>query len=154
MRFYRRKTIPYDLRVFAHPPGPLFERAWRHTARILKAMQEQAPGLGALFLVVGLPTKEQALPGYLEGRLSRYPQADMRFDPDYPNARLAAIVAQLEIPFLDLTPAFRREISRGESLFFDHDLHWNERGHRLAGQEIARFVAQQWTQTRSIARTG
>lgn len=45
------------------------------------------------------------------------------------------------VPFLDLTPAFRREPAPGQ-LYFTLDGHWTPAGHRLAAREIDRWLEE------------
>jgi hypothetical protein len=46
--------------------------------------------------------------------------------------------AQLDIPVIDLTPAFEADYeATGEQLNFRLDLHWNRRGNRVVGQYLA-----------------
>jgi hypothetical protein len=68
------------------------------------------------------------------------------FDPDLP-ARLAKhIIATVapDVPVLDLTPVFRCAAAAGESEYYPSETHWNANGNKLAGQALARFVAQSW----------
>jgi lysophospholipase L1-like esterase len=44
------------------------------------------------------------------------------------------------MPFLDLTPMLRAEVSRGKALNFKLDGHWNAEGHRVAGKAIAEWI--------------
>jgi hypothetical protein len=70
---------------------------------------------------------------------------------DYELGLAARIIGSLqqqyapEVPLLDLTAAFRtRHQQTGEKLYFRHNTHWDEAGNRLAGDEIAAFLQQQW----------
>lgn len=45
--------------------------------------------------------------------------------------------------FMDLTPVFEEAVFAGEPTYYPYDSHWNERGHRLAGESIAGFLSQQ-----------
>lgn len=54
-----------------------------------------------------------------------------------------AITAELGLPMLDLTPMFEEAASNGEITYYTYDTHWNQRGHDLAGQAIADFLAAQ-----------
>ncbi len=44
------------------------------------------------------------------------------------------------LPFINLDPAFCSAARAGQKLFFDLDIHLNERGHALVAREIARAV--------------
>ena len=45
-----------------------------------------------------------------------------------------------DIGFVDLTPAFTEEVSRGKRLFLEDDTHWTELGHHVAAQTIHEYV--------------
>ncbi len=42
--------------------------------------------------------------------------------------------------FIDLLPAFEDAVARGELLYYPYDTHWNQAGHRLAGEVIAQAL--------------
>ncbi len=69
-------------------------------------------------------------------------------DPSlYEVGRLNKIAASLarrhELPFLDLQEAFTRHFAtHGQRFEFSWDWHWNERGHKLVGQTIARHLLE------------
>jgi hypothetical protein len=54
--------------------------------------------------------------------------------------RLADWTFAKGIPFLDLTPALREEVRRGQDLNYKLDGHWNAEGHRAAGRVIAEWI--------------
>lgn len=47
------------------------------------------------------------------------------------------------IGFVDLTPAFTEEVSRGNSLFVKNDTHWTELGHQMAAQTIHEYLQRE-----------
>ena len=49
------------------------------------------------------------------------------------NRLLKEFSEEHHIPFLDLTPSFRKEHRRAP-LYFDHDGHWSPQGHQVAGE--------------------
>jgi hypothetical protein len=51
--------------------------------------------------------------------------------------RLAGILEELQIDYLDLLPEFRKETqTKNINLFRESDRHWNEAGHKLAAENI------------------
>jgi lysophospholipase L1-like esterase len=64
------------------------------------------------------------------------------FDPLNPNRRLAAICADLGVPFYDLLPALRRATpshaftAKDEWVLFNGSGHLNERGHALVAEAL------------------
>lgn len=58
---------------------------------------------------------------------------------DRPQRVLGRLADDLDIPVIDLLPGFRAWTSSGGSgLYMQQDGHWNERGHRLAAEIVAR----------------
>lgn len=131
----RTRSVPLDLRIYAACPEPDFEQTWANTRLLLDALHRQVRAAGARLLVAGICTKEQVVPGYFQKKLGGSGDPS-DFDLSYPNARLSAILGELGVLFADLTPAFAAAQTGGASLFHDHDLHWNARGHALAAGRL------------------
>lgn len=55
---------------------------------------------------------------------------------------LREFAADRDIEFIDLTPHFQAEAERGEELYFQFSTHWNNRGHQLAAEVLAQYLAQ------------
>ncbi len=55
---------------------------------------------------------------------------------------LADLAERLDLPFVDLTPAFKAQAMLGDMLYYMYDSHWNQAGQDLAGRVIADFLAQ------------
>jgi SGNH hydrolase-like domain, acetyltransferase AlgX len=53
---------------------------------------------------------------------------------------LAEFAAEQDISFLDLTSYFQKEADAGAELYYPYDTHWNQIGHDLAAEAIARFM--------------
>jgi hypothetical protein len=98
--------------------------------RLLEGVQRVVPDEDGELLKVGL----DAAPD-----VTTYDNLVRRLD----NQRdaVAALAAQMGLPFADLTPAFQREAAQGEILYYIYDTHWNQAGHDLAGAVLADFVA-------------
>jgi len=47
------------------------------------------------------------------------------------------------VPFLDLTPVFRRAINSNKNLNWELDEHWNVSGHQVAADSIASWLYDQ-----------
>jgi hypothetical protein len=74
------------------------------------------------------------------------------FDPDSPcrdwpvddlpeALREAVALLGPDVGFLDLTPRFRNEASRGALPYLLDDTHWSPDGHRIAAEALAEFLA-------------
>jgi hypothetical protein len=53
---------------------------------------------------------------------------------------LADFAAEQNITYLDLTSTFQEEAGAGAELYYPFDTHWNQRGHSLAAQTIAKYI--------------
>jgi hypothetical protein len=53
---------------------------------------------------------------------------------------VAERAAELDLPFIDLTPVLKAAAERGEMVYYTYDTHWNQRGHDLVGQAIADYL--------------
>ncbi|RME50589.1 MAG: hypothetical protein D6796_02650 [Caldilineae bacterium] len=95
--------------------------------------------------MVIIPTMEQVYPQVWAQTLRRRPalQAE-RWDLTLPNRRLADILRRNRIPYLDLLPVFREAAARPGAplLYLPRNQHWNESGHRLAGDAVFDFVRE------------
>jgi len=59
-----------------------------------------------------------------------------------------------DVPMLDLSQAFRqRHQASGEKLYFRQNTHWDMAGNQLAGEEISRFLLNQWFAQRQEMQT-
>lgn len=125
----------------------------------LRELQNFARAQQTELRVVYLPFSSQVSDRYrpFQQKYVTRPGPDSLLGPRYQIHReaLAANCAALAIPFLDLTPLFRRAEEQGEHLYWDYDehlrgpsylrvgatiSHWSETGHapnRLAGQNDA-----------------
>ena len=65
-----------------------------------------------------------------------------RFDRDMPTRRLRAFLEAEEIPYLDLLEPLR-EAEAGGLTYWPRDTHWNERGNRVAADEITRWLEKE-----------
>jgi peptidoglycan/LPS O-acetylase OafA/YrhL len=61
-----------------------------------------------------------------------------RFDINRPRRLLHGIVSRLDIQMLDLTDALKT--NQRQPVYFPESWHWNEVGHRVAAQEIVKFI--------------
>jgi len=63
---------------------------------------------------------------------------------EYPNAqyqsRLRTLAEKYAISTIDLKPVFEREFKGFGSLFIEWDGHPNQNAHRIAAEQIARFI--------------
>jgi len=134
------EELGIDNLVYREPLDPTWDEAWRVTEELLKAMRDEVRGRGAQFLVVTLSNGIQVYPdpAARDAFMRRVGATDLF----YPDARLRALGEREGFPVLNLAPALREYADR-ERVFlhgFGRELgngHWNELGHRVAGEMIA-----------------
>ncbi len=140
----RSEKIPTSYLVYEDPIDVRFERAWRITARAIRATHALCKSLGARYLIASAPTPHGVLgpDAGLDYLTDAYPaMAERDWDLTAPDRRMARICKRNAIPFLQLEPEFARRTASGEVLHFPFDGHWNAAGNDLGGRLIADFVA-------------
>jgi hypothetical protein len=91
----------------------------------------------AQLVVVYLPSKEEAFKS-LRLKIGGH----SAFDEGYEAARrrVAAMCAENNIDFLDLTPILQQHAEAEEQLYFSWDGHWNVSGHHVVAQAIYEYL--------------
>lgn len=134
--------VGLDERVFAPPRDRDWREAWAVTDGILSLMAEDVSRHGARFVITVLNNGVQvaADPAVTAALAKQLGVSDL----DEPDRRLQQFGERAGVPVILLTPAMR-EIARREQVFFHGfpntapgEGHWNERGHRAAGEILAR----------------
>ncbi|MBM4309833.1 MAG: hypothetical protein FJ119_02645 [Deltaproteobacteria bacterium] len=124
------------------PPTPEMDRAWTAVRLLLSRARDTMVKTGGRLGVVYVATREGTDRDIFlaEMKSAGYdPDAD-GLDWDRPSSRLAEICAQLDIPYIDPTPAFRAHPDP-EFLFSKRDAHWSPAGHRLVAETVAVAIA-------------
>ena len=135
------------------------------TETILK-VQELSEGAKAQFLLVYVPSKEHVyLPylkdpnvlkrvfadvptierdeaGFLQFTNKRATPEPTRLHMEDHARLLSDLATENHIHFLDLTPIFQEEASRGAELYYPFDTHWNQLGHDLAAETMNRYIEE------------
>jgi len=87
-----------------------------------------------------VPTIEQDVSGYLQLTPQKVAPELTCQQMDNQAQLLAGFAAEQNINFLDLTQHFQEEASAGAELYYPFDTHWNQNGHNLAAQIIAKYI--------------
>jgi len=134
----------YDI-VFQPPPDATWEEAWRVTEALVKAVHSEVAGRGRRFLfVVGTPAPQV----HPDAALRREVLAGVG-DPDYLRRRLAALAAENGFDAIDLTDPQRAWAETHWRCIHGFEGrrpcngHWNDLGHRLAGELMAAELCRQ-----------
>jgi hypothetical protein len=125
--------------LFAEPADPRWQEAWLVTEGVVTRFAEEVAAGGARFLLLNVSIPIQVHPD-AEVR-TRFANELGVADLTYPNARIAALAARIRAPFLDTAPALGRHAQEQRQPVHGFDGrgagHWNEVGHRLAGELTA-----------------
>jgi hypothetical protein len=141
--------------IFNDPEDRAWQEAWQVTERLLATMAQEIDSHGAHFLVVTLTTGLQVYP-------DRRTRDEMMIDLGvsdlfYPDRRIQALGEREGFAVLSLAMPFQAYAdAHGVFLHgFDNTAlgkgHWNEDGHRLAGNLIARRLCEDWADRRAPA---
>ncbi|MGH0029072.1 MAG: GDSL-type esterase/lipase family protein [Myxococcota bacterium] len=128
----REQRRELELAVFGCEVPPVYQRALEITKRVLVGLAERVRADGAQLVVFSVPSEYESVPvarGFTDEDLPC-----RRNPPLY--APIAAFLAEQGIPWIDLVPAFQREMQDGEPLFALLDSHWNAAGHAYAAKLV------------------
>ncbi len=136
--------------LYLEPTEEVWKEAWRLTEGVLLKMRDEIAQKGAKFYVVVLTNSHQVHPDVsVREELARSIGGKDLF---YPDRRVEKFCQKHGIPVLLLGPDFQEYATRHKVFLhgFAHVLrnnlgtgHWNQNGHRLAGQTIADWLCPQ-----------
>ncbi len=139
-----RMDTRLELRVYERRRVEPVEDAWAKTAAILAELDAQARSRSARLLLAYVPSRLEI--DERTWRLTRrlYGWDEAGWDRGRVAQRLKEAGAQAGIPVLDLTEALRRaNEAGGPQPYFTYDGHWSAVGHRVAAEEVQRFLSSQ-----------
>ena len=129
--------------AFQPPRDEQWAEAWRVTEGIITQMGREVLDRGAGFLVVVLTDGSQVHPdpAVRQTMMRRLGVPDLF----YPGRRIEELGARERFPVLDLGPPFQAYVEQQRRPLHGFDPqasagHWNEEGHRLASELIARSL--------------
>jgi hypothetical protein len=136
--------------IFNEPQDPEWREAWQITDRLISAMAQEVKRNGANFLVVTLTTGLQVYPDR-QKREEMMRQLDIS-DIFYPDKKIQALGEKENFEVLSLATPFQQYADQRH--VFLHGFtntalgsgHWNEAGHALAGNLIAREFCADWAE--------
>lgn len=125
--------------LFDDPPPEQISTGWELTELVLEEMKAVTTEKNARLVVVLLPLEYQLSDETFDAWASNAGLDLETVDRHRPQRMMTDIAARLDIPVIDLEPAFRQwTADGGETLYVSGDGHWNERGHRLATDVVVR----------------
>ena len=105
---------------------PKIADAWAITARILERLRDDVDAAGATLVIFTVPALEEVSAPAMRAVLSLAADPDricLDRAPGY--NRLANVLEKLDIPMVDLLPAFRAAMPEGHVQLFRRDGHWS-----------------------------
>jgi len=132
----------YD-EVYRPPRDESWREAWRVTEGLLRMMDREVRSHGAQFLLVLLTNPIQVHPD--SAVRGQFQQKLEVLDLFYPDHRIKKLAEDAGIPVLLLAPDFQK-YAEEENVFLhgfggaSRKGHWNETGHRMAGERISRWI--------------
>ncbi len=136
-------ATPIPFFVYQSPPDEEFAAAWALTEAIILRLRAEVEQRGSTLAVILIAAPEQLYPVEWERTVAANPALQpLNLDLESPNRRLGQFLEAAGIPTLDLLPVFRAAAAQPETprLYFRHDQHWTEAGHRLAAEAIHKFL--------------
>lgn len=131
------------------PEELLQQHPWGEIREVMAEFRDVARRGGIVPVVVAIPTKFSTYAPFLadtSGARPRPPGDVAGTDASGLRVRaLERVSRDLELPFLDLTPTFRRRAARGALLYYPQDTHWSPEGRRAAADTIGDFLQQRTT---------
>ena len=117
-----------------------YRPVWDLTERLLAEYASLCRQAGAAFVLIYAPAIVQI---EADDWRTKRDLHDLTGDYDlsHPNRQLRAIADRHRITLIDLTPTF--EAAARDRILFFRDSHWNEAGHRLAGDAVAAALVGQ-----------
>jgi hypothetical protein len=131
--------------VYREPQDDTWREAWRVTEKLTAAMNDEVKQHGARFFVVTVSNGIQVFPD--AAARQRFAQGLGVQDLFYPERRFRALGEREGFPVYNLAPELQSYADEHKVFLhgFGHDLgngHWNEEGHRVAGEMLAQWLCQ------------
>jgi hypothetical protein len=134
------RLLRRQLALYADPPPAEVERADRRIAGCLGRLKGFARERDIPVVAVLLPAEREVVAERLAAERAAVGApagaAGRGFDLDGPRRRLARLLDQAGLSYLDLRDPLARAVARGERPFFRHDGHLTAAGHALVAREI------------------
>jgi lysophospholipase L1-like esterase len=132
-----------QLKVFRRRRSLELWEGWTHTAPILEALARETAANHSRLVLVYVPSRMEVSDRDWELTRLRHGLVEDEWDRGRVLARLRDISGKAGFPVLDLTPALRHADGTLGGPYLLRDGHWNALGHRVAGEELYRFLREQ-----------
>jgi hypothetical protein len=145
-----REVEARRLAVCFQPVEAAMEKKWQRALGHLDAIVRSCRGRKVPLAVVLIPDEFQVNPAVRADAMAEANVASVRVDVALPQRRFQAFFAERGVPCLDLLPAF----AGVADTYAPRDTHWNERGNRLAAEQIHAWLLslRPWQPDRDLAK--
>lgn len=136
-----------DNQVYREPQDSDWRSAWEITEAIVRAMNKEVQEHGKVLFVATLSNGMQVHPDQRER--SRFTQQLGLTDLSYPDRRISKLASSEHIPSVTLAPELLDWAERNGTCVHGFqnaspcDGHWNQNGHKLGGEILAREICAQ-----------
>ena len=139
------EELGIDNLVYREPLDATWEEAWAVTEELLAAVRDEVRAHGAELLVVTLSNGPQVFPD--AAARAAFVRRVGATDLFYPDLRVKAVGEREGFAVLNLAPALQRYADENQAYL--HGVgplvgsgHWNELGHRVAGELLAEKICE------------
>jgi lysophospholipase L1-like esterase len=131
--------------IYREPDDADWDNAWKLTEQLITQMRDETIEHGGSFMMATVTADIQVYPdpAVRKNLMDRIAVTDLF----YPDRRLRSLAEREGFAFVDLAEPMQQAADRDHIFFhgFDNDLgngHWNEAGHRFAGELMAAKLAE------------
>lgn len=149
----KSEEIPLFFANFLAGKNDDWQEAWKITADIFNQIKMFAQQNGINLLVIIIPDRTQVYQSDWEEQLSKAKKEfsalqnkELIFDNEEPSRRARAMLATLDIPFIDFLEIFKARAAEGHYLYVRGDTHLNRDGHALVARELKAWVIANYSQ--------
>ena len=139
-----------DLPVYLSVPDERMRKLWSQAEGYLDEFDRLCRAAGVPWILHLIPADLQVDPELRKVVLDDLGLPAERYDFDLPQRRLWAFAAAHRVPVADPLEALRRGQSSGTRFYRANDIHWNNRGHELAGKALGDLITEEVQTARGI----
>jgi hypothetical protein len=128
--------------LFRDPPDRGMRDSWRDTERAIRRFVAECRAAGVPVVATIAPDEIQVDPELLARVAGERGVPAEEFDLEYPNRRLLALFAELDVPALDFLPALRAAQAEAVT-YHPRAVHWNRRGNAAVAAVLVPWLDAQ-----------
>ena len=133
-------TLSYPVQLGLYlPEDDDWREAWDITEGVLAQFAQVTAAQGSDFALLVIPDRRAVHTADYQQTREDYPFLGT-YDAAAPVQRMMTLAAQHDIPALDLLPVLQAVDQRGERAYLRVDGHYNETGHAVTAQALARWL--------------